>query len=209
MGEADAPRNEWNTKDYLIPGQKPQKRLSRPSVPKGVFQGKTAGVANGNEAFRAVTAMRNKRSVWEIATEPYAEAHFATFPTKLVEPCILAGTSERGCCAQCGKPWERILERTAMVINRSERTHAFGHTRSSGTCVEPATTVTTGWNPMCKCPAETVPCTVLDPFCGAGTTGVVALRYHRNFIGIELNPEYVTMATRRIEQDAPLFNVAV
>ena len=53
--------------------------------------------------------MRNKRSVWEIATQPFAEAHFATYPEKLVEPCILAGTSEYGCCPQCGAPWRRCL----------------------------------------------------------------------------------------------------
>lgn len=53
---------------------------------------------------------------------------------------------------------------------------------------------------------EPVPCTVLDPFCGSGTAGVVALRLGRQFIGIELNPEYATMARRRIENDAPLFN---
>lgn len=49
--------------------------------------------------------------------------------------------------------------------------------------------------------------TVLDPFCGSGTTGVVALRYGRRFVGIELNPEYATMAENRIRNDAPLFNV--
>jgi DNA modification methylase len=48
--------------------------------------------------------------------------------------------------------------------------------------------------------------TVLDPFCGSGTTGVVALRYHRNFVGIELNPEYADMARRRISGDRPMFN---
>ena len=48
--------------------------------------------------------------------------------------------------------------------------------------------------------------TVLDPFAGSGTTGVVAKRYQRNFIGIELNPEYAEMARRRIENDAPMFN---
>lgn len=87
---------------------------------------------------------RNKRSVWEIATCPFPEAHFATFPPKLVEPCILAGSKEGD--------------------------------------------------------------TVLDPFNGAGTTGLVATRLQRNYIGIELNPEYVEMAKRRIEQDQPLFN---
>lgn len=47
--------------------------------------------------------------------------------------------------------------------------------------------------------------TVLDPFFGAGTTGLVADRLHRNCIGIELNPAYVEIARHRIESDAPLF----
>jgi DNA modification methylase len=76
--------------------------------------------------------MRNKRSVWEIATQPYSEAHFATFPE--------------------------------------------------------------------------VGDTVLDPFCGSGTTGAVALRYHRRFIGIEINPAYAALAEKRIGEEAPLFN---
>ena len=52
---------------------------------------------------------RNKRNVWEIATQAYAEAHFATFPTKLVEPCLLAGSSPKA-CGQCGAPWQRVME---------------------------------------------------------------------------------------------------
>ena len=79
---------------------------------------------------------RNKRSVWTVATQPYSEAHFATFPPKLIEPCILAGCPVNG--------------------------------------------------------------TVLDPFSGAGTTGLVAWRHRRNFIGIELNPEYIKIANARI-----------
>jgi DNA modification methylase len=50
---------------------------------------------------------RNKRSVWTIPTEGFPGAHFATFPTALVEPCVLAGTSARGCCPACGAPWRR------------------------------------------------------------------------------------------------------
>lgn len=87
---------------------------------------------------------RNKRSVWTIASQPYPGAHFAVFPPKLIEPCILAGSREGD--------------------------------------------------------------TVLDPFCGAGTTVLVALRHGRSFVGIELNPEYVTLAHRRICDDAPSFN---
>lgn len=81
-------------------------------------------------------ATRNKRDVWTVATQPYKEAHFATFPPKLIEPCILAG-----------------------------------------------------------CPPGGV---VLDPFAGSGTTGVVALRHGRDFLGIELNPDYIAMANKRL-----------
>jgi DNA modification methylase len=88
-------------------------------------------------------AMRNKRSVWEVSTEPFSEAHFATFPPALIEPCILAGCPKGG--------------------------------------------------------------TVLDPFGGAGTTGMVADRLGRDAILIELNPEYAAMAERRIRKDAGMF----
>jgi DNA modification methylase len=89
------------------------------------------------------TLSRNKRSVWEVATTPFPEAHFATFPPELIEPCIKAGCPKGG--------------------------------------------------------------TVLDPFGGAGTTGLVADRLQRDAILIELNPEYAAMAKRRIYNDAPLF----
>lgn len=69
----------------------------RPSAPKGSFQGKTEAMSGtGQNAFRAVTETRNKRSVWTVATRPYKGAHFATFPPDLIEPCILAGCPEGG-----------------------------------------------------------------------------------------------------------------
>jgi DNA modification methylase len=86
---------------------------------------------------------RNKRSVWEVATQPFSEAHFATYPPALIDPCILAGCPKGG--------------------------------------------------------------TVLDPFFGAGTTGLVADRLGRNCIGVELNPEYASIAQRRLKADSPLF----
>ena len=55
---------------------------------------------------------RNKRSVWEVVTQPYPESHFATFPEALIEPCILAGTSEHGACPECGSPYKRIMQKT-------------------------------------------------------------------------------------------------
>lgn len=179
---------------------------------EGREKGRPRQNASFSGAVNELVGSRNKRTVWTIASQAFAEAHFATYPEALVEPCILAGTSEKGCCPKCGAPWKRVTETTAMVIDRSSWTHELGRTRSSGTMLEPAESRTLGWEPTCKCGSdnlldnEPVPCTVLDPFCGSGTTGVVALRYHRNFIGIELNPEYAKMARRRITNDAPLFN---
>lgn len=141
---------------------------------------------------------RNIRSVWTIATQPFAEAHFATFPPELVKRCLLAGTSERGVCGSCGAPWQRVLETSPMVIDRSMRTHDLGQTRSSGTMIEPPVSKTVGWKPTCSHASDIAPAVVLDPFAGSGTVGVVATRWERDFIGIELNPEYVAMAQRRI-----------
>jgi DNA modification methylase len=82
--------------DHVLPGQSAAQHRPRPSVKRGGFSGKTEGLAaEGRNAFRAVTPMRNRRSVWSIATKPYKGAHFAVFPPDLIEPCILAG-SRRG-----------------------------------------------------------------------------------------------------------------
>lgn len=83
--------------EHVIPGQKYAQHRTRPSAPKGSFKGKTeAMAATGQNAFRAVVEMRNRRSVWSIATTPYKGAHFATFPPDLIRPCILAGAPRGG-----------------------------------------------------------------------------------------------------------------
>jgi DNA modification methylase len=151
-----------------------------------------------------VTAQtRNRRTVWTIATQPYPEAHFATYPEKLVEPCVLAGCPSQ-VCAACGAPWDRVVERT--VANRKVGGKGENKDRGDGgmACNADRTVTTLGWQSTCDCtdvilnPAPTVPGTVLDPFAGSGTTGAVAYRLGRQFIGIELNPEYAEMAERRI-----------
>jgi DNA modification methylase len=170
--------------------------------------------------------MRNRRSVWTIATAPFSEAHFATFPPELPELCIRAGTSERGCCPHCGKGWARVVEREpdtrvayatvgtgekASGAGRNEGSTAKGIRkvlREDGRGGDLATAKVThiGWSPSCSCPPhEPVPATVLDPFAGAGTTGLVADRLGRNAILIELNPAYADMARKRIESDAGMF----
>lgn len=99
-----------------------------------------------NESFSAavcaLVTMRNRRTVWTVATCPTPEAHFATYPPDLIEPCILASSPERG--------------------------------------------------------------TVLDPFAGAGTTGLAAIKNGRSFIGIELKPEYIEIAHQRAQKYYPL-----
>jgi DNA modification methylase len=161
-------------------------------------------------------ARHNKRSVWTIAVEAFPEAHFAVFPTRLVEPCILAGTSEHGCCAECGAPWTRIVQRDVSFQSGSGRSGNEPEGKYADTAQAESgdydirlgpvvTTSTLGWEPSCSCSAPTSPCTVLDPFNGAGTTGLVALRLGRNYVGIELNPDYVAISEKRVRQDAPLF----
>jgi hypothetical protein len=158
--------------------------------------------------------------VWTIATAPYPEAHFATFPPDLVEPCIKAGTSERGCCAKCGTPWVRILakedtgRRQKMADGWDTGPGGHGTIHRSGrekgeTGVPVMATATTGWAPGCKCDAGVAPATVLDPFGGSGTTGLVADRLQRDAVLIDKSEAYVVMAQRRIADDAPLFAASI
>jgi DNA modification methylase len=139
--DADAVREEHTVapehrRERVTPGARRPGAFARSfEAGNGDGDGNSRGYPNGG---------RNKRSVWTVATQPFPGAHFAVFPPKLIEPCVLAGSSH-------------------------------------GT-------------------------TVLDPFAGAGTTGLVATRHGRSFIGIELNPEYAELARGRIIDDAPLFN---
>lgn len=160
----------------------------------------------------------NARSVWTIATQGFPDAHFATFPEELPMRCIKAGTSERGACRTCRTPWDRIVDRepvpndvkaqfeTARVRTADATGRDDGHTNYKPSYTRKV--LSESWQPSCACDAgEPVPCVVLDPFAGSGTTGYVAVRLGRSFIGIELNPQYATMASRRIESAAPLFAV--
>lgn len=155
---------------------------------------------------------RNKRSVWWIPTMPFPEAHFAVFPEELVAPCILAGTSEKGACAECGVQWERVTERDTANLSNAARAgsdiygkgHPSSQVRDDHDFRDGATSIvrTTGWIQRCACGGgQTKPSVVLDPFIGAGTTALVALRAGRSFIGVEINSEYAAMARRRIESE--------
>jgi DNA modification methylase len=196
--EWDPTNNGWNTHQT---GEFDGKILGRATMP---HSGLTGNYPN--------PAGRNCRNVWTIATAPYKEAHFATFPPELPRRCILAGTSEKGACAACGVPWVRCVERTAMGFRPSARHEdAMGvssngvGTNLYGTMTSPPTSTTTGWRAGCECDAGAVPCVVLDPFAGAGTALLVADRLGRDAIGVELNPDYAALIERRLTEDAPMF----
>lgn len=143
-------------------------------------------------------------SAFVVNLKGYKEAHFATFPPALVEPCLLSCTSEKGCCSHCGSPLERIVEKTAEP-DPSYNGSAFdtGKTgeRDGGERTQKGERflkVTTGWSKTCACAeAPPVPCVVIDPFGGSGTTAFVASQHGRNAILCELNPEYVMLARKR------------
>lgn len=183
---------------------------------------------NAGRAFGSLQTTRNKRSVWTLTSEPFREAHFATFPTALVEPCILAGTSADGCCSICGAPRKRVVRKGAPNLAHQracggdaagayhrEATKDYAGARAENAAAVKARILaglrdreTVAWEPTCRrgcAGGESVPCAVLDPFAGSGTTGVVAVRHGRQFVGIELNRDYAEMARRRIGAAAPLF----
>lgn len=147
------------------------------------------------EAIKEPPSGRNRRTVWTIPTQPYKGAHFATFPERLVEPCILASTSAAGCCPWCLAPYCRILKRDRVPTRPG--TGAEYKTKDPQRHVTRIETV--GWKPSCDCSEPFAgPCTVLDPFAGTCTAGVVANRHGRRFIGIEMNPDYLALARRRL-----------
>jgi DNA modification methylase len=158
-----------------------------------------------------VPATRNLRSVWSIPSAPFPDAHFATFPPALAQRCILAGTSEKGCCRACGAPWTRVVEHERESTPIVPAT-AKGHARANGTapyrpnCRQTGgvgavvTSCLRGWAPTCPCATTPIPCTVLDPFAGSGTTALVAEALGRRSLLIELAPPYVHMAQGRTTQ---------
>lgn len=147
--------------------------------------------------------MVNKRDVWTVPIASYPGAHFATFNPKLIEPCIAAGTSEAGCCAACGKPYERVVARVGAVKvegdimevsnihrDRSMRDNRNGVDSTLDSGIPERRTV--GWRQTCACTdAGVVPCTVLDPFVGSGTTVATSLEMGRRGVGIDLSEKYL------------------
>jgi DNA modification methylase len=176
--------------------------LSKANCRTQIGQRRAVGSPNG----------RNRRSVWTVSTKPYSGAHFAVFPPELITPCILAGTSEAGCCASCGAPYRRIFERHRVATRPGRETKTEGRGTAEIGNRDPRRHVTQTrtlyWEPACTCDAgDPVPCTVLDPFLGSGTTAAVAERLGCRCIGIELNEAYCRLAVDRFRQGSFLTSV--
>ena len=155
--------------------------------------------------------IRNKRSVWTVPVKPYNEAHFAVFPTSLIEPAILAGCPPK-ICSECGTPYEREMV-TVEVPDRETRDNMVGvipkrdkTSRMNSKDMKSLVQEDKGFTKNCSCSGhQTSAGRVLDPFGGSGTTALVADRHKRDATIIELNQKYVDIAETRLGSDAPLF----
>ena len=136
--------------------------------------------------------------------EPFGGDHFAPFPSEIPRRAILAGSSARGACAKCGAPWARDIRAEGGGIGHDwhpNKSLAFG--RGQGIAapgIHDGTyrRVDLGFRKRCSCPAEgIVPCLVLDPFSGSGTTLQVARELGRRSVGFELNPAYHKISESR------------
>jgi DNA modification methylase len=147
---------------------------------------------------------RNPRSVWETSVANFKGGHYATFPEKLINTCVKAGTSEKGCCVECGTPWARKFEKEQIKIEREIDCKGFEFNnmfKEMGQKEESKLyLVEKGWEKKCTCDTdETKPCIVLDPFSGMATTGLVAFKFDQHYLGIELNEKYLEASRDRLQ----------
>jgi len=144
---------------------------------------------------------RNKRSVWKIKPKGFREAHFAVYPEELCETPLKAGCPEF-VCKKCGKPKVLDIQREVVHNRINKRKDANVRTDNYERIPndwKPKEEKVLGYKPTCNCNTKFTSGIVLDPFFGSGTTGVVALKQGKKFIGIELNPEYIEIAEARIK----------
>ena len=233
------PSSSESTSSEAIP--LPREMLARPTVQRDtntLLGTLTAALTESGSAVSVCAcdaAPNSPGSVWRVPTEPNALAicrvcdaywqggaprehcgepvvqHFAAFPRELVRRMILAGTSERGVCAECGAPWVREVETTYTPLGDAVQQNSENRVQSElnrgggapqamtyGRAEKKVTTL--GWQPSCECPADSIPATVLDCFAGSGTSLLVARQLGRHAIGVELSERYCAMTRARLAQ---------
>ena len=220
-------KNLWKGHDYFYDGDAIREPYAEDSLARAA-RGRAANpkwadggpggqtLASDPELRNACSSPlgRNRRDLWVIPTEPFSGRHFATFPEELVATCILAGSPEVGACPKCGAPWTRRVQtiREPDPTAGQNAMRGAGHFREGGT--GPANregrvfertvgAYTVGWAPTCSCGLEPAPATVGDFFGGSGTVSVVAQRYGRSSIYVDLKSEYRQMAIDRMQPEQP------
>jgi len=163
------------------------------------------GMHNFNPDELCHPAGKNPGDVFEVTTKPFPEAHFAVYPPALCEKPIKASCPPK-VCVNCGAPYEREVDREPGEYDYSDRDELMsddaGRKAASGTQTKTPTAEFKGWSQTCDCDTDdTEPGIVLDPFAGAGTTLLKAKELGRQFVGVELNPEYADMARARVGLD--------
>lgn len=157
---------------------------------------------------------RNLRSVWSFPTKPGKFNHYAAYPPKLPELCIKSSTSEKGCCPKCGSPWARVIDKGLTAHDGdTDCDYPVGTTANRLALLRQAarergeeyanSSRTTGWRSTCSCSIDLlpIPCRVLDPFSGAGTTALVAEQLGLDSISIDTSAEYIQISKDRIADD--------
>jgi site-specific DNA-methyltransferase (adenine-specific) len=174
------------------------------SVPDS-WRGPSSGSNSGLDRLKATGLVghplgKNPGDVWKIPTAGYRGAHHAVFPPKLVERPLVASCPEK-VCAHCGTPWARTKAQPETFNSRKGQS---GYGRSHTPSYKPYLIPVRSLSKLCKCESTASrPGIVLDPFFGSGTTGLVAERHGRDWIGIELNPTFAELASKRIGSQQP------
>jgi DNA modification methylase len=174
---------------------------------------------NGAVGGKKHAPTRRARTVWTINVRPFKGAHFATFPAELAARCIAAGAPEGGACAACGKARKRVIvkgtepdmdQRRANGADANGEYHGQALKNYEGSGAQNASDVKrrvlagqvgiadTRFEPACECNAATIPCTVLDPFSGSGTTIAAAVVMGRAGIGVEMLGANAAMTEGRV-----------
>lgn len=163
-------------REPLTSHRKPSAGARTPQSALGVLAGGRDGlVAMGRKGLSGHPLGKNPSDVWQMGSSSYRGAHFATFPPELVRRPLLA-TCPLQVCTGCDQPWRRSLQPVTLI----------------GGQPQPRVFV------PCSCQEPTRPGLVLDPFFGTGTVALMAQRYERDWLGIELNPDYVDLAKARL-----------
>jgi site-specific DNA-methyltransferase (adenine-specific) len=156
----------------------PSKGSRTPASALGKLAGSRDGlVAMNRKGIVGHPLGKNPGDVWSIGASSYRGAHFATFPPELVRRPLLA-TCPAKVCTACQRPWRRSTRRVVFTAGKPQ----------------PRPLV------PCACEAPTRPGLVLDPFFGTGTVAEVARHHDRDWLGVELNADYVTLAEGRLRE---------